>query len=109
MCAAKTKEIDLESMSMEELTDLIKNAQKAMKTVEARRKAEAKKAVEMAAKEYGFTIDDIMTGAPVKGPKGVPKYANPDNAAQQWTGRGRKPNWVVEQLEAGRTLEDLTI
>ena len=36
-------------------------------------------------------------------------YANPENAGQTWTGRGRKPAWVVEALTKGKTLTDLEI
>ena len=31
-----------------------------------------------------------------------PKYRNPDNAAQTWTGRGKAPLWVQALKEAGR-------
>ncbi|MGY6697072.1 MAG: H-NS family nucleoid-associated regulatory protein [Roseinatronobacter sp.] len=26
-----------------------------------------------------------------------------------WSGRGRKPRWVVDALSSGKTLEDLSI
>lgn len=38
-----------------------------------------------------------------------PKYRHPENAEITWTGRGRKPGWVEEQLKAGNTLEQLLI
>ena len=52
--------IDLDKMSKEELTALIKDAEKALKTLETRRLAEAKKAAESAAKEYGFSLDELL-------------------------------------------------
>ncbi|WGW03901.1 H-NS histone family protein [Tropicibacter oceani] len=100
--------IDLDSLSQEELQTLIKDAQKALKSVDARRKAEAKRAAEKAAKEFGFSLDEVI-GAGTKGSKGEPKYANPADASQTWTGRGRKPNWVIDALAAGKSLEDLTL
>jgi DNA-binding protein H-NS len=39
----------------------------------------------------------------------APKFRNPDNPAELWAGRGRKPKWVEEKLAAGRQLEDLRI
>jgi DNA-binding protein H-NS len=30
-----------------------------------------------------------------------PTHRNPDNPAQTWTGRGRKPRWLVAALDAG--------
>ena len=100
--------IDFENLSREELSQLIANAQKALKTVDARRKAEAKRAAELAAKEYGYSLDEVMEAGP-KGSKGAPKYANPADPTQTWTGRGRKPNWVIEALESGKSLDDLAL
>lgn len=101
-------DIDLEKLSREELVQLISDAQKALKTVETRKRAEAKRAAELAVKEFGFSLDEVYS-ANVKGSKGAPKYANPADASQTWTGRGRKPNWVIAALDGGKTLDDLAI
>ena len=100
--------IDLEKMSKEELQKLKAEVDRALKTIDTRRKAEAKRAADAAAKEYGFSLDDLV-GSDGKGLKGVPKYANPTDPSQTWTGRGRKPNWVIEALEKGKSLDDLKI
>ncbi|NCX71462.1 MAG: hypothetical protein EBW86_13010 [Rhodobacteraceae bacterium] len=39
----------------------------------------------------------------------APKYKNPANSAQTWTGRGRQPVWVADALVGGKSLEDLLI
>ncbi|WP_425099808.1 H-NS family nucleoid-associated regulatory protein [Tropicibacter sp. S64] len=100
--------IDLESLSREELQTLIKDAQKALKSVDARRRAEAKRAAEDAAKKFGYSLDEVI-GAGAKGSKGAPKYANPEDPSQTWTGRGRKPNWVIAALKAGTSLDELSL
>lgn len=99
---------NLEDMSREELKKLIADAQKALKSVDSRRKAEAKRAAEMAAKEYGFSLDEVMEGGS-KGSKGAPKYANPADPSQTWTGRGRKPNWVLDAVKAGKSMDELAL
>jgi DNA-binding protein H-NS len=39
-----------------------------------------------------------------------PKYRNPDNPLQVWSGRGKKPNWVIKHLaEPANLLQDLLI
>lgn len=38
-----------------------------------------------------------------------PKYRNPNNPTETWTGRGRQPKWVSALLEQGYTLEQLKI
>jgi DNA-binding protein H-NS len=101
--------IDLNNMSKDELKKLIKDAEKALKTIETRRLTEAKKAAESAAKEYGFSLDELLGTSPKKGSKSEPKYKNPSDASQTWTGKGRKPNWVNDALAAGKTMEDLKI
>ncbi|SHH92154.1 H-NS family nucleoid-associated regulatory protein [Marivita hallyeonensis] len=102
--------VNLDKMSKDELKKLIKDAEKALKSLETRRLAEAKKAAETAAKEYGFSLDELLGGSPKKkGAKSAPKYANPADASQTWTGRGRKPNWVNDALKSGKSLDDLAI
>ncbi len=101
-------QIDLEQLSKDELQKLKSDVDKALKTIDARRRAEAKRAAEQAAKEFGFSLDEILTGG-AKGSKGAPKFANPADPTQTWTGRGRKPNWIIEALRSGKSLDDLTI
>lgn len=64
------------------------------------------------AKSKGFEMDDLF-GAGSKATKEkkavAPKYRNPADASQTWTGRGRKPKWVVEELATGGTLDDFLI
>lgn len=43
------------------------------------------------------------------GRKIAPKYRNPDNHEQTWTGRGKAPLWFGALIESGKTREDLLI
>jgi DNA-binding protein H-NS len=38
-----------------------------------------------------------------------PAYRNPNNPAETWTGRGRKPRWLVAALVAGSTVDQCRI
>jgi DNA-binding protein H-NS len=38
-----------------------------------------------------------------------PKYRNPNNSAETWSGRGKRPQWVEIALETGASLESLEI
>ena len=42
-------------------------------------------------------------------PKVLPKYQNPKNPAETWSGRGKQPHWVQAQLKAGKKLEHFRI
>lgn len=39
----------------------------------------------------------------------APKYRNPANADQTWSGVGKKPSWVAEALASGKTLAELEV
>jgi DNA-binding protein H-NS len=41
--------------------------------------------------------------------KVLPKYQNPTNTAETWSGRGKQPHWVQAQLRAGKKLEHFLI
>jgi DNA-binding protein H-NS len=44
-----------------------------------------------------------------KYPKVEPKYCNPQVPSETWSGRGKRPRWLVAALEAGHTLEEFEI
>ena len=73
---------------------------------------------------YGLTPADLgFGGKPSKGVKtastqkavakkggsraGTPKYR--DDAGHTWTGHGRRPQWFVDALAAGKKAEDLLV
>lgn len=101
-------DIDLNALSLSELKALEKKVSKAIAGFEDRKKKEALSELEAKAKELGYSLSELTGG---KAPKvaGVPKYANPDNADQTWTGKGRRPDWFNAALEAGKSPEDLAI
>ena len=39
----------------------------------------------------------------------LPKYRNPDNPNETWSGRGRQPKWVQVAVAGGEALADLAI
>lgn len=42
--------------------------------------------------------------------KKVPiRYRNPENLNETWTGRGKKPRWLVAKLEIGYNIEDFEV
>ena len=38
-----------------------------------------------------------------------PRYRNPENPEQTWTGRGKQPEWLYQQIANGKSLEDFLI
>ena len=42
-------------------------------------------------------------------PKVLPKYRNPKNPAETWSGRGKQPRWLTAQLRSGKKVNDFLI
>lgn len=67
---------------------------------------------------YGLTAADLGLAGAKRGPKPGAKRAAAkkkpaakakyrDDQGRSWTGHGRRPQWFVDALAAGKTLEDL--
>lgn len=61
--------------------------------------------------DYGLTASDIGLGkrgskAKPSATKVAPQYFNP-NGPESWSGRGRKPLWVIAAQAKGHSLESL--
>jgi DNA-binding protein H-NS len=44
-----------------------------------------------------------------KYPRVFPKYQNPAAASETWSGRGKRPRWLVSALKSGGRIEDFEI
>jgi DNA-binding protein H-NS len=106
---------DLSSMTLPALQALQWRVEKALSEYEGRKKAQAIRAIIEAAGQHGYSLTDLFGAAAVNKLQQEPKrraaapqkYSNPENRDQTWSGRGRKPLWVVAALRAGKTLDDL--
>lgn len=107
--------IDLTTMSSKELSDLQGQVENALKEAVVREKAQARMAAEKAAAEFGFSLTDVFGAADGirrkadDRPVSPPKYRNPEDPMQTWTGRGRKPAWFNDALANGASPEELEI
>ena len=103
--------MDLEKLSLKELKDLQDKVSVAIFDFEKRRKAEALDELKALAQAQGFSLEELVDGT--KGKKVrtpvAPKYADPANPSNTWTGRGRKPKWMAEALANGGSPEDFAI
>lgn len=102
--------VDLETLSLKELKQLHKNVETAIADFKDRERRAALAEVEAFARERGLNPSDLadLVSRRTRKPA-APKYANPADASQTWTGRGRRPRWVQAALDAGQSLDDLAI
>jgi DNA-binding protein H-NS len=102
-------DLDFDAMNLDELKRLKRDLDKAIANFDQRRKAEAKREVEAKAKEYGYSLAELAdTRGGIKTAV-APKYRNPNNPGQTWSGRGRQPVWYREAIEAGTEPDALAV
>lgn len=120
--------IDLSGLSAKELGALIKNAKK-QQTIVAKRPAITKVRAQLTklAKAQGYSVEELFGGAApahgrgaakaTKAPakavrklgKVAPKYRNPANPKETWTGRGKQPRWLAAHTAKGKKVEEFLI
>jgi DNA-binding protein H-NS len=103
--------MDLSTLDYTQLLDLKTQLEREINARQAEEKASAKRQILELVKTYGLTVEEVLSkthGSSTRKPVEA-KYRNPDDASQTWTGRGRKPAWVQNYIDAGFKIEDLAI
>ncbi len=102
--------MNLNTLSLKDLKDLQSQVAKQIAGYEDRKRREALVELEEKARALGFTLAEL-TGTVVarKRTPAVAKYANPADASDTWSGRGRKPRWFDAALKDGHKPEDLAV
>ncbi|WP_367105215.1 H-NS family nucleoid-associated regulatory protein [uncultured Psychrobacter sp.] len=101
--------IDLDKLDVDELRAITENAQQLIAKKQHQRLYDAYMQFESIAEESDSTIDEILKAGEKLEKKRSIKYRNTDNSEETWTGRGRKPTWLVDALAAGKNLEDFAV
>ena len=116
--------IDISAMSIPELSEHLMEIENhkntVIKAIEQRKKQD-KKALTQELKDFaesrGFSWDELFSnkGAPAANKvgrgryKSEPKYCNPDDSTQTWTGRGTRPRWFKDALARGVSADQMLI
>ncbi len=103
--------VNVDRMSLKEINDLEAKIAKAKSAAREKAKSDLKDRVDRLVDGSGFTIAELY-GFAARGrgrSKSAAKYANPENKSETWTGRGRKPNWLVARLKKGAKMDDFAI
>lgn len=105
--------IDITGLSVSELETLSQEIEARKVQVSEEAKKNAYNEMLAIAEKHGVSFEEVValhSGKSRKsGPKAAAKYANPNDPTQTWSGRGRKPGWVHEILNTGKSLEDIAI
>ncbi|MGM8870814.1 H-NS histone family protein [Psychrobacter sp. 2Y5] len=101
--------IDLENLDVDQLRAITENAQQLIDQKQHQRLYDAYMQFEKIAEDADSSIDEILKAGEKLEKKRSIKYRNTDNSEETWTGRGRKPTWLVEAMAAGRELNEFAI
>ena len=117
--------IDLRNLSAKELGALIEKA-KQQQTRLAKRTpiATVRSKITKFAKAEGYTLEELFGMSGNRGAKAAakpsshanrklgkvaPKYRNPANPKETWTGRGKHPRWMAALIAKGKKADDFLI
>jgi DNA-binding protein H-NS len=107
----KMAAVNVDKMSLKEISDLEAKLAKAKSQAREKARSDLKEKIDRLVSGSGFTVAEIY-GFAAKGRgrgKSAAKYANPEDRSETWTGRGRKPNWLVARLKKGASMDDFAI
>ena len=104
---------DLADLGLKDLLDLQQRVAVAIVERRHTERADLMAKITALAAEAGLRLEDVLglregrSGSKTPVP---PKYRNPENPQETWAGRGRKPLWLVAQLQKrGATIKDFAI
>jgi DNA-binding protein H-NS len=107
------KKIDLEAMSVDEMWKLHEQIGQLLSVRLTSEKRELEKRLAHLRREH------VMNPAPTeassaprerrKYPRVYPKYRNPDEPSETWSGRGKQPRWLTAALKTGHKIEEFII
>ena len=106
---------DLSNYSLADLRNLHEEIKQEMNNREAQDLQKAREQILAIAQSVGVPLAELIgkggKGGNKKGPSGpvAVRFQNPENASQQWTGRGRQPRWIKEWVEGGKSLDELRV
>jgi DNA-binding protein H-NS len=103
--------VDLAGYTLSELKGLQHDIERTIKERQQQEVQKAREQILAIAKQAGVSVEELLGNAEKKAKTGSsqkvqPKYQNPTDISQTWTGRGRQPRWIAEELASGKKLDD---
>lgn len=106
--------VDIKNLNHNQLNDLITKAQARQNELRKEKVAKLREKIHALIKAEGYSFEDIfgnVRGGKTRRSGGIvaPKYRNPADPEQVWSGRGKRPRWFNDALKAGKKEKDLAI
>ena len=100
--------VNVEGLNLKQLLELQDKLPKAVAAARNRERAEVIQRLSILAEKKGFTLSDLVGGRRRRKSL-VATYVNPDDSSESWTGRGRRPKWLVAKILKGAKLEHFAV
>ena len=97
---------DVEKMSIAELTEMEAQIQRLKIEKQSSERVALRQKLTEEAKKHGYDIHELFGKRGRAGGKVAPKYRDPKNAANTWTGRGRMPRWLTAATKGGKASKE---
>ena len=111
-----SKKLNLDSMSTDEMWQLHLEIVRLLSARLTSEKRELEKRLARLRREKELpqseAADSHFKDAPQERrnyPRVLPKYQNPNEPSETWSGRGKQPRWLTAALKTGHTIEDFVI
>jgi len=109
---AKESALDIRAMSIDELWELHEELGRLLSVrLSAEKRQLEKKLAQLRRDNHVREGSSVGEGAGERRnyPRVVPKYQNPNEPSETWSGRGKQPRWLAAALETGRSIDEFMI
>jgi len=108
-----SKKLNLDAMSVDEMWHLHEEISQALSVRLTSEKRKLEKRLSQLRREKE-TLQPADLGPEVprerrKYPRVFPKYRNPNEPSETWSGRGKQPRWLAAALKKGKKIEEFVI
>ena len=108
---------ELGTLTADELAEIVIRASELRETIQEQERENLAAKFEELAAGLGISAAQVLRMRQPKGKKSTgakrapvkPKYRDPKNSANTWSGRGRAPNWFSARIDDGVKREDMLI
>ena len=99
----------LKSMSMDELWTLHEEITTTLATKIAAEREQLEDRLRQLNGHFNIERKSEVRSARRPYPTVLPKFRNPLQPSETWSGRGKRPRWLVAQLRSGKQIDDFRI
>lgn len=112
-----SKKLNLDAMSIDEMWQLHEEISRVLSVRLTSEKRELEKRLAQLRRDKEIRPSEPADAQSLKSaprerrkyPRVFPKYRNPEEHSETWSGRGKQPRWLVAALKAGHTIEEFVI